>query len=74
MDAPNDQISTNKPPLLPKPCLNPSSSEPTDHVIPQMVITSADDEAKEIQIASEALPIYLMSQMLKQQQIFKLKT
>ncbi|GFT90680.1 FYVE, RhoGEF and PH domain-containing protein 6 [Nephila pilipes] len=56
MDAANAEINTNKPPLLPKPCLSVSSSEPLEHVIPQMVITSADDEAEQIQDTPESLP------------------
>ncbi|GFR16695.1 FYVE, RhoGEF and PH domain-containing protein 6 [Trichonephila clavata] len=56
MDAANAEISTNKPPLLPKPCLNVSSNEPVEHVIPQMVITSADDEAEQVQDTPESLP------------------
>ncbi|KAF8783031.1 FYVE like protein [Argiope bruennichi] len=57
MDAANDQISTNKPPLLPKPCLSTSSSEHGEHVIPQMVITSPDEEPAVIQNSSQAIPL-----------------
>ncbi|GFY59129.1 FYVE, RhoGEF and PH domain-containing protein 6 [Trichonephila inaurata madagascariensis] len=56
MDAANAETSTNKPPLLPKPCLNVASNEPVEHVIPQMVITSADDEAEQVQDTPESLP------------------
>ncbi|GBN84948.1 hypothetical protein AVEN_183751-1, partial [Araneus ventricosus] len=61
MDATNDQISTNKPPLLPKPCLSASSSDPAEHVIPQMVITLPDEEPAVIRNGSQAIPLPYVS-------------
>ncbi|KAG8179812.1 hypothetical protein JTE90_025979 [Oedothorax gibbosus] len=66
MDTTNEQTDkpgSNKPPLLPKPCLASISSGPSEHVIPQMVITSPDDnECSELASETATVPDILVSE------------
>lgn len=50
--------------MLPKPCLASISSGPPEHVIPQMVITSPDDNENPEEIPSEiaTIPDILVSE------------
>ncbi|KFM72194.1 FYVE, RhoGEF and PH domain-containing protein 6, partial [Stegodyphus mimosarum] len=51
-----EKSGKTKPPLLPKPCLSSPSAGPGENVIPQMVITCADDVSEEISNAANASP------------------
>ncbi|XP_054724065.1 uncharacterized protein LOC129234178 [Uloborus diversus] len=55
-DEQKDKSGKSKPPLLPKPCIS-SPAGSGEHVIPQMVITSADDVPEELQNGSEATTV-----------------